>query len=79
MTKREKIIAALHNHYVGKEFTSKDVAAYVGAHRDYTSLVLQDIRGVKLIREDPCISPRGGALKQKKKVYTFQPVSNWTA
>lgn len=78
MTKRERIIEALHSHYVGKEFTSKDVAAHVGAHRDYTSLVLQDIRGVKLIREDPCLSPRGGALKQKKKVYTFHPVSNLT-
>lgn len=79
MTKRQGIINALYKHFAGKEFTSKDVAAYVGAHRDYTSLVLQDIRGVKLIREEPCISPRGGALKQKKKVYTFQPVSNWTA
>lgn len=77
MTKRERIIEALHSHYNGKEFTALDVAAHVGACRDYTQIVLQDIRGVKQVKEVETPSPRGGYCLKKAKVYTFKPVTDW--
>lgn len=74
MTTREHILNTLHKHYIGKTFTSKDVAARAGASHCYTGKVLNELKHVELVEERPVISPRNVVLTlNRAKVYTFNP------